>query len=589
MKQLIRVSLLLAMLALVAFPAMMQDGADQGGTIFLGNAGDDPKTFNPILGGDVTSSDIYGRIYPTLLGVNVFTGAYEQGYKGSAAESWTYNEDGTVLTINLRKDLTWNDGTPITANDWVWPAMALKSGLVDSPRTSMWETLDDGTPAGGKVVDVKALDDYTIEVTFSKADCVAISDLFGYLVPSAIYEADFGDDLAAMNDDPRYLPGTSWGAWKDVELIAGDRTTMISDQQYPDTELGYVSPEAFVYLTVPNVDVQIERFRAGELTITGIPGTKQAEFAADPNFQTYRFNRRGYVFYAFNHANPANPQPAFDESGTFIEQDPHPILGDKLVRQAIVMSVDMDAIIENNLGGNAVRVGIPSIPASWDWNPDLLYPFDPARAGELLDEAGWVLEDGSEFRVCHGCMYSQIDPAYEGTEMVVTLNDSTGGDEQSVKMVEFIAQSMRDIGINATVQFLDWGSAFLPALDGQTFDMAILAWSLGLPLDPNNTDIFGSESDVPGSGFNFGSYHNEKVNELYADGRDPSKTNGCDTQARKAIYDEVNQILFDELPYMFMYANLQMAAAQKWLEGWDPATFSRTWNEDAWKALSPVK
>jgi peptide/nickel transport system substrate-binding protein len=579
------VGLAVALLSALMIPLSAQDvGPGEGGVIFVSNTAGDPRTFNPLLGGDTTSSTVYTRLYPGLFGLNPETGALEPGFKDSLATSWEFDESGTVLTVHLREDAFWNDGTQITAHDWIWGVEALRSGLLDTPRsTQMWEALDDGTPGSGTVVDAQAVDDFTIEITFARADCNAINDVWDTVMPSHILEEDFGDDLAAMNDEPRYLPGVSFGAWKDVELIPGDRVSMVADQDYPDSEEGYVVPSEWVYLNLPDLNVALERFRAGETTIEGIPGAQQAEFEGDPNFVTYRYPRQGYVFFAFNHANPENPQSAYDEDGNYIEQDPHPILGDKSVRQAIVTAVNMDAIIENNLGGNAVRVGIPSIPVSWDWNPDLLYPFDPNLAMSMLDEAGWVMEEGSEFRVCRGCMYAE-----DGTEMALQLNADSGGTEDSVRMIEFIAQSLRDVGINAQANFIEWSSAFLPALDGQTFDMAILAWSLGLPLDPDNVQIFGRENDVPGQGFNFGSFHSEEVEQLYLDARDPEKTNGCTIEGRKSFYDQANQIIFDELPYMFMYANLSMTAAQTWLEDWDPAVFSRTWEDDSWITIAPT-
>ncbi len=583
------VSVLLAALFLVVAvaPAAAQ-GPGEGGIIFVANTADDPSTFNPLLGGDVTSSDVYDQIYPDLFGIDWDSGAFLPGAKGSLATDWAFDDTGTVLTVTLRQDAFWNDGTQITAHDWIWGVEALRSGLLDTPRsTGMWESLDDGTPGSGSVVDAEALDDFTLQITFNRADCQAMSDVWGTVVPAHIFEEDFGDDLAAMNDEPRYLPGVSFGMWQDPELIPGDRVSMVADQTFPDAELGYVSPSEWVYLNLPDSDVALERFRAGELTYMGIPGPNQAEFEGNPDYQTYRHVRQGYVFYGFNHANPENPQPAFDADGNYIEQEPHPVLGDKRVRQAIAMAVDIDAIIENTLGGAAVRVGIPSIPTSWDWNPDLLYPFDPPAAAALLDEAGWVMEEGNEFRVCRGCAQAEIDPDYEGTVMAVTLNATPGTDDQD-QMIEFIAQNMRDVGINATPNFIDWGSAFLPALTGQTFDMAVLAWSLGLPLDPDGSQIFTKGVDVPGSGFNFGSFHNDEVEQLYKDARDPALTNGCTIEGRLPYYERVNEIMFDELPYMFMYANLQLAAAHNWVEGWDPVAFSRSWNQDAWVALAPA-
>ncbi|MBN1562460.1 MAG: hypothetical protein JXA10_01380 [Anaerolineae bacterium] len=580
------VGLIVTMLGSVV--GVSAQGPGEGGIIFDYDLSD-PTDFNPLISGDVTSSNVWSKMYPNVFGVDSATGAYAPGYKDSLAVSWEFDETGTVLTVKLREDAFWTDGVQITSKDFIWMLEALRSGLLDTQRGGeTWETLDDGTPGSGLLVDAVAIDDFTVELTFSRADCNSLNEIFATVVPSHIFEEDFGDDLAAMNDDPLYDPGVYFGSFVAPDFVPGDRVSMIANQDYIDAELGYVSPSEWVTLNIPDQDVAVERFRAGELTYMGIPATYQSEFEDDPNFQTYRFPRRGYVFYAFNHANPDNPQAAYDEEGNYIEQEPHPVLGDKLVRQAIVMSVDMDAIIENNLDGNAVRVGVGTIPSSWDYDPDQLYPFDPVAAAEMLDEAGWVMGDG-DYRVCQGCAYAAIDPDYEGTEMALMLNDSTGGTEQSKLMVEFIAQSMRDIGINAEVQELDWGSAFLPELTGQTFDMAILAWSLGLPLDPDSTSIFSREVDVPGSGFNFGSFHNAEIEQLYKDARDPAKTNNCSLEGRLPYYQRANEIIFDELPYMFMYANLSMSAAHSWVEGWDPVVFSTTWNADSWTAIAPVE
>ena len=580
-------TLLTSLLLLTIFSSFViaQEGGE-GGTIFYSDTSD-PSILNPLLGGDTTSSAIYARIYPSLFDIDTFSGLLSTDLEGSLATDWSYNDDGTVLTISLRDDATWSDGTSITAHDYVWAVEALRTGLLDTPRsTSMWESLDDGTPGSGSVVDVVAADDYTIEVTFAQASCNAINELFSYAVPSHIYEADFGDDLAAMNEEPLYDPGVYFGAFVEPEIIAGDRVSLVANQDFPDAQLGFVNPDGITILNLPNSDVAIERFRAGDITLTGIPGAQQADFADDPQFQTYRFNRLGYVFFVFNHANPDNPQNAYDEDANLIEQEPHPILGDVLVRQAIVTAVNMDAIIENNLGGNAVRVGIPSIPASWDWNGDLLYPFDPAAASDLLDEAGWLDEDGDGVRECVTCFFSEIDADYVGTPMSLSLMIPAGGTEEGELMDEFIAQSMRDIGIDAQIEYLDWGSAFLPALDGQTFDMANLAWSLGLPLDPDNRAIFGSAEDIAGQGFNFGSYVNPELDAIYDAAVDPTQTDGCSTEGRLALYNQANEIVFEELPYMFMYANLSMTAAQATLENWDPSPFSRTWQEDALDTVS---
>src|SRR5690606_18779689 len=131
---------------------------------------DDPATFNPLIGSDTASSEVYARLYPPIIGVSSATGAEEPNVPGSLATGWEYDETGTVLTISLREDAFWNDGTPITSADYLWAVNAIRSGLTSSPRTSMFAELDNGTITEGPIVDVQAIDDYTVQVTFAEPD-----------------------------------------------------------------------------------------------------------------------------------------------------------------------------------------------------------------------------------------------------------------------------------------------------------------------------------------------------------------------------------------------------------------------------------
>ena len=124
----------------------------------------------------------------------------------------------------------------------------------------------------------------------------------------------------------------------------------------------------------------------------------------------------------------------------------------------------------------------------------------------------------------------------------MTLDQPDGAAEATNQRYDFIAQGWRDIGVDVEVARIDWGSAFIPRLTGQEFDMMTLSWSLGLPLDPDNTQIFGSEADVVGSGFNFGSFHNDEINQLFLDARNPALTEGCTPEGRKPYYDRVHDV-----------------------------------------------
>lgn len=592
----------LAILAVLALPAVAQDdegfgvgdipiddntpAAGEGGVIVFDNSGgDDPATFNPLVGGDTTSSQVYGFLYPSIININYLTGLFEPNVPGGLATGWEFNEDGTQVTITLRQDAFWSDGVQITAADYLWAANAIRSGEIDSPRTSMFETLADGTPAGGKITDIQAPDDFTVVVTFAEPDCIAFNDISNAaVVPAHIFSDLYDDDLASMNEEPRRIPEVTFGPFYDLEFDPGQRVSLLADENYPDSFAGYVVPEEWVYLSVPNVDVATERFIAGDLSILGVPSTRQNDFRTDPDladFQTFEFTSNGMSFFAMNSANPNNPLPGIDEEGNIVEQDPHPVLGDVRVRQAITQAVDVNAIIENIRDGNGIPVATHTIPTSWVYNPDLQYEFNPDHAMELLDEAGWVDDDGdpSTPRVCQGCLYAE-----EGAPLAIRVRVPEGS-ETTTQTGEFFAASLDEIGFDADFAAIDWGSAFLPELTGQTFDLALLAWSLGLPVDPDVDWAYSPEVDVPGSGFNFTSFYNEELNTLMDEARNPAMTNGCDQDARRELYLRAQQILFDEVPYMYLWVGQNMTAAQPNLINWNPSPYSRTYSIDAWALL----
>ncbi len=590
-----RILIFLSLLLLcVAAPLSAQDadvapGPGLGGIVINSSTSGDPATFNPLISSDTASSNVHSWLYPSIFTINPHNGLEEPNLAGGMASGWEYDESGTVLTIHLREDIAWNDGTPITSADYLWAVEATRSGEIDSPRAGVFETMADGTPAGGKIVNVEAPDDYTVVVTFSEADCISFSDVNDITpVPAHIFSELYADGYAGIMDEPRRIPTVTFGPFKDVEFAAGERISLLADQSYPDSILGFVSPSEHVTLQVADENVATERFIGGEFSILAVPSTRQNEFRTQEElleFPRFEFTSNGFSFFGMNHANPDNPQPGLDEDGNVIPQEPHPVLGDKLVRQAISHAVDIDALIEGIRDGNGVKVATHTIPTSWVYNPGLQYVYDPALAMEKLTKAGWIDhdEDPETARICQDCLFArEVDADFNGSELALDLHVPTGSDT-SEQMGLFFQAEMNKVGFNANFEAIDWGSAFIPELVGQTFDMNMLGWSLGLPVDPDISAFYFPEVDVPGSGFNFVSYYNEELIELNNQGR---VVPGCDTEARAEIYERVQEILFEDMPYFYMYVSESMTAVLPGTENWNPTPYSRTYSTDAW--VSPA-
>jgi peptide/nickel transport system substrate-binding protein len=593
-----------------AFPLFAQDNAaaGQGGNIVRSNIGDDPSTFNPIISNDNTSAQVTGLLYPAIIATDNKTFEDLPNIDGGMALSWEYDETGTVLTLKLREDLKWDDGTPITADDYMWSYNATKSGLTSSPRTNVLYKLDDGTVTGGTIFNVEKIDDYTLKITLGtavldadgnwtgdiKANCTALNDINDITpVPAHIFSERFGTDYASMDDDPYFVgENGTWGPFKNPYPEFGVQVSLEADQQYPDTVLGYVAPTAWIYRQVDNTDVEYTRFLAGDFTyLDTVVASKQNEMRANETYKDTIIEHpsNGYVYMAYNMADPNNPVAGSDDTGKAVEQPMHPIFGDVKVRQALAHAVDTAAIIGTRpsdgkeatgiLQGNGYPIATHNHPGlSWV-DPQLEpYTYDLELAGKMLDEAGWKDEDGDGVRECHGCKYSvEVDPSYEGTPFEYELITNAGNKIREA-IGETIKTQFAQIGVKVDFQAIEFGT-LIDEFTGQTFDALILGWNLGLPFDPDGSSFFSAGADIPGSGFNGGSYYNKELEDLWDQA---VSVPGCAKEDRIDLYRKAMKIIYDEQPYLFLYAGNTMSVAQPNVVNWDPLPYAPGWNLDAW-------
>ena len=108
---------------------------------------------------------------------------------------------------------------------------------------------------------------------------------------------------------------------------------------------------------------------------------------------------------------------------------------------------------------------------------------------------------------------------------------------------------------------------------------------MGLPFQPGPSlsNLFDYNNDIPGAGFNFTSYQNEEFNDILTDmGALP----GCDPEVRNASYARAQQLMWEEAPYVWLFAGNVMTAAQGNVANFDPIPNNPQWNIDDWVVIS---
>ncbi|NWG16582.1 MAG: hypothetical protein HXY41_08105 [Chloroflexi bacterium] len=566
--------LVLALLLVGALTVVAQDAPapGEGGIIIEGNFGGDPATFNPLLASDTASSRITGFMFPGFVGVDPATALFRKDDPAAIVKDWTISEDGLTYTFSLRDDYFWTDGTQVTSADvlYTWNAIvAGGEGIVDTPLTYVLDSIES----------VEAPDAFTVVVKYTSADCTALN-YAGALapVPSHVLPAD----LAELNDSPfNTAPTVSGGVFSFGEFRPAEQVGLIANQEYTGATNGVVLPTGFIYKVVPDQTVLVEQFIAGETNVIDGPAVnRRDDLLADANLNMYSFPGNAWDYLALNYADPANPQNAFDENGNPIDQGHHPLFGDVRVRQAIAKAINVDDIIQGAVFGHGSRMTSMIIPASWAYNKDLPpIAYDPEAAKALLDEAGFVDDDGDAAtpRVCQGCMYAE-----EGTPFRFVLYTNEGNTRRGA-VGTIVQDQLSQIGIEVDFQAIDFNT-LLDIMDAQTFDAFILGWRNGYPDDPDLTQILTPVSDIVGGGSNNTSYNNPRMVELNAQAK---SLPGCDPAERAKLYYEIQEIMQQDLPYVPLYVIDGMYGASASVEGFAPYPSQLYWNVDTWYLSTP--
>jgi peptide/nickel transport system substrate-binding protein len=587
MKKLVRLFALGATIASLAAvtvsPTLAQDpsdpqpeegtlGAGEGSPIVESYFGGDITTLNPILVTDGSTGTVTGFLYPGLLARNPVTGLFEAGVPGALASSFEVSEDGTVYTLTLREDWQWTDGVTVNSEDVKYAFDAITSGEVDNTIASQL----------GSMTTVEAPDAQTVVVTFETADCSALLKIAILPVVPAHKYKEVYPTFADMTTENEYnlVGDVTAGLFQFENFRPGEQVTLTANQNYPDSYLGYVVPSAWIYKSVADQIVEVEQFLAGDITLIGVPEDRTEELRQLGDAGEIQYLERpstSWHYVYFNLADPTNPQNAVDENGERIEQGGHPIFGDVRVRQAFAHAINHEDLNAGAFAGLGQPVASPILPQSWAYNQELEpYAYDPERAAQLLDEAGFVDDDNDPAtpRVAtEDALYAEA-----GTPLEFDLSAFSGNPSVDASTVLMQDQLSR-VGFKVNLDIQEF-STFVTKVLSQQFDTAMLFLGPFDPNDPNGVyEVLGPEADAVDGGLNAGSYYNEEFNELMNEAR---ALPGCDQAARKELYDRAQEIFMQDLPVYFVNFSNVPVAAQGDLLNYAPTDFSTRWNMDMW-------
>lgn len=529
--------------------------AVQGG-VWTRASASDADIFNPLLTTGTNSADVEAMMYAIgLVGRDVDSGALSCDTI-TLCESWEVSDDGLIYTFHLKDGLIWSDGTPIDANTFKYTYDAVASPLVDTTRKSLLEGIGN----------IEVIDPQTVVVTYDTLNCTALGNLGLPLLPSHVFAPDFSD---IMTSPENHAPTVVSGPFAFQSWERDDNIILVRNENYV---LGAPNMDGMIFRVVPDAGARFAMLQSGESDIEFIQPNQISALADHPQIQRYTWDDDGFTFLTLNNADPAQPVDGQDADGNLIPQPPHPILGDKRVRQAIAQAIDYDAVINDIYFGQGRRQVADVSPAiTWAYNDELpVWNLDLDAANALLDEAGWVDSNGDGIR------------EKDGMDLVLRLRTNAGNTARE-NLGVYVQDALSQIGISVDFQAIDFGT-LLEVLYSQDHDMIIIGFT-NTGTDPDSRELFGADADIVGSGFNFFSFQNEQYEEL---SRAALQVVGCGEDDMGVIYKQIQEIIREEVPAVFITASRSnVGYNQRWL-GIEPRQWSASsqqpvyWNVEQW-------
>jgi peptide/nickel transport system substrate-binding protein len=416
-----------------------------------------------------------------------------------AAESWEVSDDSLTWTFKLRDDITFWNGAPLDAN-------AVKYTI---DRTTNEELramgLNDPFPGRVDLNRAEVVDDYTINiVTNSPQPLMTMWLAFLNIMEPGHYES-ISFEEASIN------PMGS-GAFKFVEWVKDDHILM---ERNPDWWGGTTEIESITYRPVPEASVRLSELETGAADlVSDLKPEDISRVAGLPNARiaVVQGGRRIHI-------------------GINVGKE---YFQDVRVRQALNYAINWDEINQALLAGMAPD---RLVSGTSGWVPEDLepYPYDPEMAMQLLEEAGFPMDQ----------------------ELI--LNTPNGRYLKDVEISQAVAAQLGQIGLQVEVVPLDW-SVMLPMAQNQEMNDL---WLLGYGSRLNGLQDLGILT--PDSVFNPGGYSNEEVNALYAEANTYVLP-----EDQMPLVHEANRIVKEDAPWIFLYRQIAIYGTSAELKDWVP-------------------
>ena len=581
MKNTARLSLLVCLLAFVggASPSFAGDSTPEtpgknedvqhmasvsghyGGHLTIGQRAE-PKTLNPVIATDAISREVIGRLTADLIEINRAT----QKTEPALAKSWKSSPDGRTFTLQLRKGIRFSDGYPFDADDVIFSFTVYMDEAVDSPQRDL--LIIDGKP-----MTVTKVDPYTVRFTLPRPYAAAERIFDGLaMLPRHLLEKPYREGKFAqawsLNAQASEIAGL--GPFRLKQYVPGQRIMLERNPYYwkvdrDNHRLPYLNE--LVFLFVGTEDAQVLRFEAGETDIISRLSSENYNLLVreEPRAGSQLTDlgpSLEYNFVVFNQNDLTGKKlDAVARKQAWFR--------DLKFRQAINAAVDRDGIVRLVYGTRGTPLWGNVGPGNKFWlNPTIPHPqrsLETAR--QLLKSAGFSWNKSGQL----------LDASGQTVEFTIIASSSNA---PRMKMATLLQDDLSHLGMQVHVVPLEFRAVIDRVFKTFDYDAAIMALGGG-DADPNpemNVWMSNGTSHL----WNLDEKQPATAWEREIDQLMQQQMVTLDTARRKALYDRVQQLIAENLPFIFLATPNILAGADSRVGNFHPAVLDpyTLWNAD---------
>ena len=486
--------LLVSLLALTACPSSPPSDSRQLLRVALETA---PQRLDPRYAVDAASHRVMQLVYNGLVRLDA-----QAKIVPDAAQSWE-TPDAVTYVFHLRRDVTWHDGKPLTAADVHYTFASVLDEKNKSPHRASFD----------KIQAMDVIDDHTIRFALSEPFAPFLTNMTLGLTPKPREgEAERDLDAHPMGTGPFQF-----------ERLEPDVAVHL--QAYDGYFEGRPKVDGVVLRILPDAMVRLFELQKGNIDLVqnALPPDLIEPLRRDGQFEVMQAPGTNFTYLGFN-----------------CQDD---ILKHVKVRQALAYAIDRQALIQHVLSGlGTLADGI--LPAGhWAYEANVpRYGYDPKRAAQLLDEAGFA------------------DPDGEGPQSRFQLTYKTSQNEEGRRIAEVIQEQLRQVGVAIDIRSFEWG-AFFGDIRAGNFQLYALTW-----VGVTEPDIFHyvlHSQSTPPVGANRGRYVNTELDALLDAGR-----RATSQEARRAAYSQAQALIATELPYAPLWHRTNVAVLRATFRGY---------------------